>query len=80
MTNQAATGNAASIDTGGVYNLSVKGVVTGTGNVAVAIGDRLYYNSGDTPKLNKTTTGVPYGIALAAITSGSTATIAVRVG
>jgi len=63
----------------GVYNLSVKGVDAG-GNSAVAAGDIIYYVTADTPKLSKKNTGVRFGIALAAVTSGSTATIAVRLG
>ena len=63
----------------GVFDLSVKGV-DGSGNAAVAIGDIIYFTSGDTPKLNKKTTGVRYGYALEAITSGSTDTIKVLVG
>lgn len=60
----------------GVFNLSVKGI-DGGGNSAVAAGDIIYYVTGDTPKLSKKATGVKFGYALAAITSGSTATIAV---
>jgi len=63
--------------TNGVFDLSVKGV-DGSGNAAVAIGDRIYYTSGDTPKLGKKTSGVPFGFALEAITSGSTDTIKVK--
>ncbi|HEY9337898.1 MAG TPA: capsid cement protein, partial [Kribbella sp.] len=68
-----------SVDTAGVWNLSVKGV-DGSGNSAVAVGDILYYVAADTPKLSKKATGVRYGYAMAAITSGSTATIPVKLG
>lgn len=68
-----------SIDTQGVWNLSVKGV-DGGGNSAVAVGDILYYVAADTPKLSKKATGVRYGYAMAAVTSGSTATIPVKLG
>lgn len=68
-----------SVDTRGVWNLSVKGV-DGSGNSAVAAGDILYYVAADTPKLSKKATGVRYGYAMAAITSGSTATIPVKLG
>lgn len=61
----------------GVFNLSVKGV-DGSGNAAVAEGDKLYYVDADTPVLSKKTAGHFAGYAQAAITSGSTATIAVK--
>lgn len=68
------------IDTGGVYNLSVKGE-NNAGNVAVAPGDILFYEAGQTPPINRdNVVGVRFGYALAAVTSGSTATIAVKVG
>lgn len=60
--------------TGGVFDVSVKGV-DGSGNSAVAIGDRIYYTSGDTPKLGKKTSGVPFGFALEAVASAGTDTI-----
>lgn len=61
---------------GNVYDLSVKGV-DGSGNAAVAVGDKLYYTDADTPVLNKKTTGRFFGFALEAISSGSTDTIKV---
>ncbi|MBI2758787.1 MAG: DUF2190 family protein [Chloroflexi bacterium] len=61
-----------------VYSLSVKGI-DGVGNAAVAVGDEIFYVTADTPKLSKKATGVHYGFALEAITSGSTATIKVLV-
>lgn len=67
----------ATIDTEGVYNLSVKGT-TGS-NSAVAIGDIIYYVTGDTPKLDKKNTGVAFGHALGAIDAGATATIPVKI-
>lgn len=64
----------------GVFNLSVKGE-NASGNSAVAAGDILYYEAGQTPPVNKdATNGVRFGYALAAVSSGATATIAVRVG
>lgn len=63
----------------GVFNLSVKGI-DGGGNSAVAIGDIIYYVTGDTPKLSKKATGVRFGYALGTVTSGSTATIPVKLG
>lgn len=67
------------IDTEGAYDLSVKGV-DGSGNSAVAAGDIIYYVEADTPKLSKKATGVKYGVALEAVTSGATATIQVKLG
>lgn len=63
----------------GVFTLSVKGVDAG-GNSAVAVGDILYYVSADTPKISKKATGVRFGYALAAVTSGATASIPVKIG
>lgn len=64
----------------GVFDLSVKGENNG-GNTAVAAGDILYYEAGQTPPINKdSTAGVRYGYALAAVSSGATTTIPVRVG
>lgn len=59
--------------------VSVKGVNAG-GNSAVAVNDVIYYVDADTPKLSKKVAGTRAGIALEAITSGSTATIRVRFG
>lgn len=64
------------INTRGIYTLSVKGINAG-GNSAVAVGDQLYYTEGSTPKIDKVNTGVPFGKALGAVTSGATATIEV---
>lgn len=63
----------------GVYNLSVQGI-DGVGNSAVAVGDIVYYTAADTPKLGKKTAGVQFGYALAAVGSGATATIPVKIG
>jgi Uncharacterized conserved protein (DUF2190) len=71
------------IDTLGVYNLSVKGITTGGGNAAIAPGDILYYVPGDTPKLSKHSDGagaVRFGYALQAVLSGATTAIDVRLG
>jgi len=65
--------------TEGVYLLSVKGVNAG-GNVAIAAGDVVFYVDADTPKLSAKIAGVRFGYALAAVGSGLTATIPVRVG
>lgn len=62
-----------------VWDLNVNGV-DDAGNVAVAIGDDIYYTSGDTIKLSKKASGVYYGTALEAISSGSADVIFVRIG
>jgi predicted RecA/RadA family phage recombinase len=74
------TDGKCTMDFEGVYALSVKGVITGPANQAVAVGDILYYNSGHTPKLDKDVAGVRFGYAMGTVTSGSTATIDVKVG
>lgn len=75
--------NAAGLTTyaiDGVFNLSVAAVNNG-GNSAVAEGDAIYYEAGQTPVLNKdSVSGVRFGTARGVITSGSTATIPVEVG
>jgi len=79
LTDESAGGNATgytSVRFEGGFDLSVKGV-DGSGNAAVAVGDKLYYVDADTPKLSKKTAGHFFGYAGAAITSGSTATIEV---
>lgn len=58
------------------WNLSVKGV-NDSGNSAVAVGDTIFYVDADTPKLSKKSSGYLYGIAMATVGSGSTATIEV---
>lgn len=63
----------------GEFNVSVKGI-DGSGNHAVAEGDLLYYTAGDTPPLSVKATGVRWGYAAAAVTSGSTTTIPAIVG
>lgn len=67
----------ATVDTGGAYNLSVRGI-DADGNAAVAVGDAIYYVSADTPRLSRKATGVLFGHALAAVVSGATTTIPVR--
>lgn len=79
LTDEDADGNTTyAID--GVFNLPVKGEQA-AGNVAVAAGDQLYYEAGQTPPINKdATNGVPFGVARGAVTSGATATIPVDLG
>ena len=58
----------------GVFSVSVK-AVDGSGNSAVAVGDKLYYVDADTPKLSKKATGTFFGYALGSVASGATAAI-----
>lgn len=78
LTDRDAAGNAA-VDTGGAYTLSVE-AVNDSGNSAVVVGDDLYYGALDDPKISKKVAGTYYGKALAVVTSGETASIAVRLG
>lgn len=77
LTDYDADTGKATVDFDGVYVLSVKGA-DAAGNVAVAAGDAIYYNSGSTPVLNKDARGVFFGYALEAIDSGETVDIMVR--
>lgn len=72
-----ANGSSGSVKTRGVVSLSVAGV-DGSGNNAVAFGDKLYFVDADTPKINKKDTGVFFGYALGIVGGGATATINVR--
>lgn len=62
----------------GVFNLSVIGTNSG-GNSAVAVGDKLFIDSGANAAITKDTTKAEFGIALAPVNSGATATIPVLV-
>ncbi len=75
LTDRDADGNAT-VDFGGVYDLSVKGI-NDAGNVAVAAGDAIYFVNADTPKLSKKSSGLFFGYALEAVNSGATTTIQV---
>lgn len=79
LTDYAAADGKASIDTEGVFDLSVQ-AVNDAGNSAVAVGDRLYYGGSATPWLSKKKSGKFFGIALEAVLTGVTATINVRIG
>ena len=58
-----------------VYDMLVE-AVDGSGNSAVAVGDRIFYDTAATIKLNKdVTNGLLFGYALETITSGSSDTI-----
>ncbi len=68
------------VQTDGVFNLSVKGE-NNSGNVAVTAGDTLYYDAVATVKINKdVTNGVRFGYALEDVQSGATTTIKVKIG
>jgi hypothetical protein len=78
LTDQAS--GAATVDFDGVYNLSVKGI-DNSGNAAIAAGDIVYYDTATTPKLSVDAVGtVRFGYALAAVSSGATTTIPVKIG
>jgi hypothetical protein len=66
--------NQAVVRTEGVFALSVEAVDL-DGNSAVALGDSLYYDSGNDPVLSKKSDGEYFGVALETVTSGETATI-----
>lgn len=86
--NDAVSG-AVTVDTSGVYSLSVKSI-----DAQINSGDTIYYVPGDTPKLSDDSDGasaVKFGIALGvlgtdgfyaaiAVANGATATIDVLVG
>ena len=68
------------VKTNGVFTFSVKGE-NNAGNVAVALGDIIYYETGQTPPLNKdNVAGIRFGYALQAVTSGAITTIQVKIG
>jgi hypothetical protein len=79
LTNKDATLGTTSVDTLGVYLVSVKGI-DGGGNSAVGVGDIIYYVDGDTPKLSKKATGVYFGKSLDTLGAGSTGNLNVRLG
>lgn len=78
-TDTIANGGTAPIALVGVYTLSVK-AHNGTANTAVAIGDKLYYDTGANGPVNVNSGGAPIGVALAAVNSGSTTSIQVLLG
>lgn len=82
LTDRSAGGNAtgkATVQTDGVFNLSVKGINNVT-NGAIAEGDIVYFDVARTPKLDVTVTGKRFGYALDPVTSGATTTIRVKIG
>jgi predicted RecA/RadA family phage recombinase len=62
----------------GVFNLSVIATDSG-GNSAVAIGDKLFIDSAANAAITKNNTKTEFGIAMAAVNAGATATIPVLV-
>lgn len=66
------------VATTGVYSLSVKGI-DDAGNIAVAIGDPVFYVAADVPKLSKKASGMLFGIALGAVVSGATTAIPILI-
>lgn len=64
----------------GVFNFTVKGVVTGGGNGAIAVGTIVYLQSNGDINANSSS-GKRFGYVLAAITSGATtANVPVKIG
>ena len=57
-----------------VYTLPVTSVSTG-----IAVGDRIYAVAGSPVVLNNVNTGVPFGFALGAVSTGQTANINVKI-
>lgn len=79
QTDRDSDGDAA-VTFKGVHMLEVE-AVNNAGNSAVAVGDIIYYEAGETPPLNKdSVAGVRFGYALGTVTAGETAEIAVKVG
>lgn len=78
VTNEGDGGNAATETTvrvkGGVYNLAVTDGVGG----GIAIGDSIFLADGPPVALSNLSTGYFFGVALAAVGAGLTATIAVK--
>jgi predicted RecA/RadA family phage recombinase len=78
LTNEHSDGTT-SVKFRGVAELSVKGH-NGSADTAITAGAVVYYKTGATPVLNVDSSGVRFGIAMEAVTSGATATIQVRIG
>lgn len=77
LTDERADGKTTVLFGDFIADLSVKGI-NDSGDSAVAVGDALFYTSGDTPVLNKKSSGVFYGFAMETVGSGSTDTIQVK--
>ena len=78
LTNEHSDGTT-SVKFRGVAELSVIGH-NGSANAAISAGAVVYYDSGATPKINVNSSGVRFGIAMEAVSSGATSTIQVRIG
>src|SRR5690349_11698080 len=86
-TDESAGGNASgetTVATEGVFKVSVaaidsSGSAGADANVAVAVGDIIYYGDSNDPVLSKRAGGTFFGYALGAVSSGSTGSIPVRV-
>jgi len=72
LVDASATTDLIAVATEGVFSLPVQGV-NGSGNVAVASGDKVYIDP-STGVLSKIATGVLFGKALGAVASGNTTT------
>ncbi len=77
LTDRDAAGNAI-VKMRGAFDLSVEGT-NAAGNTAIAIGDAIFWQSGDTPTLSADESGELLGHALEIVASGATTTIKVRV-
>ncbi len=72
------TSGEATVKMRGAFTLSVKGA-NEAGNVAIGVGDPIFFTSADTPKLSAKQTGKFFGFALEAVGSGDTTAIKVRI-
>jgi predicted RecA/RadA family phage recombinase len=75
LTDYASSDAKATVAFTGVYTLSVQGV-NAAGNVAVAAGDALYVSAAGV--ISRNATGVFFGYAMGAVSSGATTAIDVR--
>jgi hypothetical protein len=76
VTDRDTTG-FATVDFSGAYTLTVNAVNAG-GNLAIAVGDPIYFVSGDTIKLSGKVAGLLFGFALDALASGTSGAIRVK--
>lgn len=71
----------ASVQCDGSFKLAVKGVTTGGGNSAIAVGQILYLLTGGEISANSSGAGAKrFGYALEPVGSGATTTIEVKIG
>jgi len=77
LTDEDASGNAT-CKTNGAYNFAVRGH-DGTANAAIAQGAIVYWDNTN-GELDVATSGKRFGYALAAVASGATSTIPVKIG